>query len=223
MARAPGRRDRGQAVDPAPRLLGPRLFGRLCDRGKCVRREDRDAGRHLLRRRRVDPLPDRQHRWTGARTISPPASCSTTPTPRAPAAAAKASPSSGFSKASKRDWIGVLKSGEGRLRCAFCFSCRRCCSQPRLLRRRSSFASRRSGSGRTRTCAAVPPESTDAADSCPPTSRYQAMQKNSRTDPQKLNQLPAADHYKAAISNDRRLRGADHRLRYNHSRRATVV
>ncbi len=37
-----------------------------------------------------------------------------------------------------------------------------------------------------------------AADSCPPTSRYQAMQKNSRTDPQKLNQLPAADHYKAA-------------------------
>ena len=37
-----------------------------------------------------------------------------------------------------------------------------------------------------------------AADSCPATSRYQAMQKNRRSpNPQKLNQLPAADHYKA--------------------------
>jgi len=35
------------------------------------------------------------------------------------------------------------------------------------------------------------------ADSCPPTSRYEAMQKSRRPDPQKLNQLPAADHYKA--------------------------
>ena len=33
MATAPRRRDRGQAVDAAPRLLGSRLLGRLCDRG----------------------------------------------------------------------------------------------------------------------------------------------------------------------------------------------
>jgi hypothetical protein len=33
--------------------------------------------------------------------------------------------------------------------------------------------------------------------SCPPTSRYQAMQKNRRPDAKKLNELPAADHYKA--------------------------
>ena len=30
-----------------------------------VRREDRHAGRHLLRRRRLDPLPDRQHDGLG--------------------------------------------------------------------------------------------------------------------------------------------------------------
>lgn len=35
------------------------------------------------------------------------------------------------------------------------------------------------------------------ADNCPPTSRYQAMYKNRRPDARKLNELPAADHYKA--------------------------
>ena len=63
------------------------------DRGAALRREDRDTRRRLLRRRRFGPLPDRLDRWTGARTISPPASCSTIPMRRAPAAAAKASPS----------------------------------------------------------------------------------------------------------------------------------
>ena len=35
------------------------------------------------------------------------------------------------------------------------------------------------------------------AENCPATSRYQAMQKNRRANAQKLNELPAADHYKA--------------------------
>ena len=35
------------------------------------------------------------------------------------------------------------------------------------------------------------------AESCPPTSRYEAMQKGSRPGAQKLSELPAADHYKA--------------------------
>ena len=34
MSQGSRRRDRGQAVDPAPRLLGPRLLGRLCHRGE---------------------------------------------------------------------------------------------------------------------------------------------------------------------------------------------
>ena len=36
-----------------------------------------------------------------------------------------------------------------------------------------------------------------SAQNCPPTSRYQAMQKNRRPDAQKLNELPAADLYKS--------------------------
>ena len=39
----------------------------------------------------LGPLSDRHRRWTGWRTISPPASSSKIPTPRAPAAAARAS------------------------------------------------------------------------------------------------------------------------------------
>ena len=35
------------------------------------------------------------------------------------------------------------------------------------------------------------------AESCPPTSRYEARQKDPRPEAQKLNELPAADHYKA--------------------------
>ena len=37
-----------------------------------------------------------------------------------------------------------------------------------------------------------------ADSSCPPTSRYQAMQKDGGVNAQKLNELPPADHYKAA-------------------------
>ncbi len=36
-----------------------------------------------------------------------------------------------------------------------------------------------------------------SAESCPPTSRYQAMQTNRRPEVQKLNELPAADMYKS--------------------------
>lgn len=35
------------------------------------------------------------------------------------------------------------------------------------------------------------------AENCPPTSRYEARQKGRVPEAQKLNELPAADHYKA--------------------------
>src|SRR3546814_20992165 len=47
-------------------------------------------------------------RWTGARTISQPDACSTSPTPRACAAAAKASPSDAGSVADPRPGGGVF-------------------------------------------------------------------------------------------------------------------
>ena len=41
---------------------------------------------------------------------------------------------------------------------------------------------------------------------CPPTSRYHAMQRNKAPDAQKLNELPAADMYKAVY---RRIGGCE--------------